>query len=72
MTKTELRIEYSDRTENYDFGESFELALENDYVENRSLYPAGIFKRISLVLTLATDLTCQDLIKHVHDLNDGD
>ena len=70
MTETELKLEYADRTRYViDLPESFELALEADYVINSRLYTDESISTIQLMYEIAPNITPEIMMIFVHNLH---
>jgi len=66
MTETELRVQYAERTWDFEFPECIEQALENDYVLNSVLYTDDMIKKIKLTLLVYSEISPEKLIEMVH------
>lgn len=67
MNKTELRIEYADRTWNFDWPDSIDQALEEDYVLNRETYTDEVLNLIRGLVLIAPNIQPIELIYIVHN-----
>tara|TARA_Y100000296_G_scaffold85723_1_gene122649 strand:+ start:467 stop:694 length:228 start_codon:yes stop_codon:yes gene_type:complete len=66
LTRTQLRIEYAERTSHFELPSEIELALENDYVLNREIYTDDILKMIQMSFLLHEMVTPEEMIEYVH------
>ena len=71
LTNLELRMEYADRTWEFEFPYDVENALEDDYVKNRAIYTDEILKEIKGLYLLRTDITPQEILNYVHNSNNN-
>ena len=64
-TRTERLIEYAVFSQDFDFPDEIEIALENDYADNQYLYDEEVLKAIKLSLLLCHDLSPQEVLERV-------
>jgi hypothetical protein len=72
MNKTQLLLQYFERTRNFDLPDHIEEALEEDYVLNSALYTDAMFKRIRLVHLLCPDSTPAEMLRYVRNTSAHD
>ena len=66
LTRTELRVEYFERTSHFDLPDEIELALENDYIINRDIYTDTVLEMIQMTYFLHEMVTPEEMLEHVH------
>ena len=66
MTETELKLQYVERTWDFEFPEHIEKVLENDYVRSPDMYTNEMFKYIRMNLLIAPEIEPDILIELVH------
>lgn len=67
MSETKLRIEYAERSWEYEFPDCIEEALENDYVLNHDLYKDGVFKYIAMLCFICPDITPEFVLEIIRE-----
>lgn len=67
MSETELRIEYAERSWEYEFPDCIEEALEGDYVLNRDFYKDGVFEFIATWCLIYPDITPDFMLEKIRD-----
>lgn len=66
VSTTALKLQYAERTWDYNFSEELELALEEDYVVNPDIYTDETFELIRAMLVLAPDYDPKLILKVAH------
>lgn len=64
-TKTELQLEYTLLSWNYDFPPEIETALENDYITNPHLYNESTIKKVAMLLLIAPDAPSKYMLQAI-------
>ena len=66
MTKTELAIQYANRTWSDHFPDEVDDVLEKDYVNNAHLYTDEVLGGIRLLLLINPNASPNEIIEGVH------
>ena len=66
-SKTDLRIDYWERSKDFEYPESIEDALEDDYVLNSECYPDGIFEYIDMWCGIHPKISPSDMIEEIRN-----
>jgi hypothetical protein len=63
-------MEYCERSWGYELPDRLEFAIENDYVQNKSLYTEEVFKVIPFLFELQPEITANEMLDFVRRVNE--